>query len=118
MEALESKLMPHSLAVWLVIGLSLVGVVADTWLKMASEEARWANRFFWLGALTYASTAYFWVLAMRQFKLASLGAIYSVSTVVFLTVVGVIFFRERLLAQEWMGLALAVASLVLLSRTA
>jgi multidrug transporter EmrE-like cation transporter len=55
---------------------------------------------------------------MRHLKLATIGVVYSVSMILLLTGVGVFFFRESLSAYEVAGLALAIASLVLLVRFA
>ncbi|MGI8604217.1 MAG: SMR family transporter [Verrucomicrobiales bacterium] len=103
----------------LVFLLSAAGVVADAALKVASEQtAAFANRYFSAGALIYASTAFFWVLAMKHLKLAVLGAFYSVSTALLLALVGVLFFKEALQPKEIVGIGLGVASLVLLTHSA
>ena len=52
---------------------------------------------------------------MKHMKLATLGVVYSVSTVLLLAFVGVIFFQESLNPYEIGGIVLAVASLILLS---
>ncbi len=51
-------------------------------------------------------------------KLASVGVVYSVCMVLFLTFLGVVFFKERPSAMEIVGIGLAIASLVLLIRFA
>jgi multidrug transporter EmrE-like cation transporter len=53
---------------------------------------------------------------MRYLKLATIGAVYSVSMVLLLTGVGVFAFRHPLHASEVVGLAMAVGSLILLMR--
>lgn len=53
---------------------------------------------------------------MRQLKLASIGAIYCVSTALLLATLGVVVFRESLMPREFLGLILGVVSLVLLGR--
>ena len=55
---------------------------------------------------------------MRHLKLATIGAVYSVSMVLLLTGVGVAAFRQPLNAWEVTGLAMAIGSLVLLMRFA
>jgi small multidrug resistance pump len=52
---------------------------------------------------------------MKHMKLATLGVVYSVSTVLLLAFVGVIFFQESLNAYEISGIVLAIAALILLS---
>jgi multidrug transporter EmrE-like cation transporter len=105
------------LAVVVTIGFSVVGVVGDYFLKLASGQDRpLASRWFYIGFLVYATTAFGWVFVMRHLKLATIGVVYSVSMVLLLTTVGVTFFRESLNYYEAAGIVLAIASLVLLVR--
>ena len=55
---------------------------------------------------------------LRSMKLATISVVYSVSMVVLLTTIGVVFFRETLTASEMIGLAMAIGSLILLVRFA
>jgi multidrug transporter EmrE-like cation transporter len=55
---------------------------------------------------------------MKYLKLATIGVVYSVSMMLLLTGIGVVFFRESLNSSEIVGLVLAVASLFLLMRFA
>jgi len=108
-----------TLAVFVTIAFSLIGVVGDYFLKLASgREAPLRTAWFYLGFALYASTAFGWVFVMRHLKLATIGVVYSVSMVLLLTAVGVVFFGESLNLSELAGIILAVASLVLLMRFA
>lgn len=106
-----------AIAMSIVVGLSTVGVLADYFLKLASRTDN-PLRSPWLaaGALVYTGTAFGWVLAMRHLKLASIGTVYCVSTVLLLTALGTIVFRETLSGREFAGVALALVSLLLLGR--
>jgi drug/metabolite transporter (DMT)-like permease len=107
------------LAVLVTMGFSAVGVVGDYLLKRASAHANPLRAgWFYLGFAVYASTAFGWVFVMRHLKLATIGVVYSISMILLLTGVGVVFFREALSVYEIAGLALAIASLVLLVRFA
>ena len=55
---------------------------------------------------------------MRHLKLATIGAVYSVSMILLLTAIGAVFFRQTLDLREIAGLAMAVCSLILLMRYA
>jgi small multidrug resistance pump len=104
------------ISISLAIILSLVGVTGDYFLKIASNNEQSLNTvWFILGISTIASTAFGWVYTMKHLKLASIGAIYSVSTVVLLALVGAIFFHENLNYYEIIGIIMAIISLVLLS---
>jgi drug/metabolite transporter (DMT)-like permease len=108
-----------SLAVVTTIGFSCLGVLGDYFLKLASaEDTPLRSRWFFIGFAVYASTAFGWVFVMQHLKLATIGVVYSVSMILLLTSVGVVFFRESLNYYEIAGIVLAVASLVLLVRFA
>src|SRR5689334_16965202 len=106
-----------TLAVLVAIGMSCFGISGDYFIKLASNEERpLASYSFWLGALLYASTAFAWVFLMRYLKLATIGVVYSVSMIVLLALMGAIFFEEKLSRTEMVGIVLAVAAILLLSR--
>ena len=109
----------RALAVVVTIAFSVVGVVGDYLLKRASEAKNpMQSRWFYIGFVVYASTAFGWVFVMRHLKLATIGVVYSVSMILLLTTIGIVFFREPLNRYEVAGLAMAVASLILLIRFA
>ena len=109
----------RTFAVLVTVAFSVVGVIGDYFLKLASaREQPLRAGWFYLGFALYASTAFGWVFVMRHLKLATISVLYSVSMVLLLTVVGVVFFRESLNHYEVAGIVLAVASLVLLMRFA
>src|SRR5690242_13172342 len=106
-----------AVGVLVTIAFSLIGVLGDYFLKLASQRdhplrAGW----FYLGFALYASTAFGWVFVMRHLKLATISVLYSVSLVLLLTTVGVLLFRESLNYLEMIGIMFAVVSLVLLVR--
>lgn len=108
-----------TLAILVTVAFSVVGVIGDYFLKLASgREQPLRAGWFYLGFALYASTAFGWVFVMRHLKLATISVLYSVSMVLLLTVVGVVLFGESLNYYELAGIVLAVASLVLLMRFA
>lgn len=112
-------MMGDAAAVLVTIGFSVVGVIGDYFLKLASEaEAPLRSPWFLVGFAVYASTAFGWVYVMQHLKLATLGVIYSVSMIVLLTLIGTLIFGESLSAREIAGLVLAIASVYLLMRFA
>lgn len=107
----------HTLALLVTLGFSIVGVVGDYFLKLASAKPdSLRTPWFYVGFALYASTAFGWVFVMKHLKLATIGVVYSVSMIVLLTAIGVVAFRESLNYYEMAGLVLAIASLVLLMR--
>lgn len=109
----------QALAVMVTMVFSLVGILGDYYLKLASrEEDSLRSKSFYIGFVLYATTAFAWVYVMKHLKLATIGVVYSISMVVFLSAIGVLFFDETLSARELTGLVLAVLSLVLLAGAA
>jgi len=109
----------NSFAVVVTIGFSLLGVLGDYFLKLASaNENSLKTIWFYVGFAVYASTAFGWVFVMKHLKLATIGVVYSVSMVLLLTAIGVVFFQESLNYYEIAGLVMAIASLILLVRFA
>jgi len=107
------------MAVVVTIAFSVIGVVGDYFLKLAStREQPLRTGWFYLGFVLYASTAFGWVFVMKYLKLATISVLYSVSMMLLLTAVGALLFRESLNYFEVAGIVLAMASLVLLIRFA
>jgi len=101
------------------VGFSVVGVLGDYLLKLASAQKNpLKSGWFYVGFAVYASTAFGWVYVMRHLKLATIGVVYSVSMILLLTAVGALAFRETLNGYEVAGMLMAVGSLVLLMRFA
>ena len=108
-----------TLAVLITIAFSVIGVLGDYFLKLASGRVQPLRTiWFYLGFVLYASTAFGWVFVMKHLKLATISVLYSVSLVLLLTAVGVLLFRESLNYFEVTGIVMAVISLVLLMRFA
>ena len=108
-----------TIAVLVTIAFSVIGVVGDYFLKVASaREQPLRTGWFCLGFALYASTAFGWVFVMRYLKLGTISVLYSVCLVLLLTAIGVVVFRESLNYFEVIGIVLAVISLVLLMRFA
>jgi small multidrug resistance pump len=106
-------------AVLVVVVLSLLGVIGDYFLKLASGEERFIwNRWFPIGLAIYASTAFGWVYALKHMKLATIGVVYSMCMILLLAALGIAVFKERLTVGEVVGIVMAVGSLILLSRFA
>ena len=109
----------HSLAIVITIAFSLLGVLGDYFLKLASAHKHsLQTKWFYIGFVVYASTAFGWVFVMKHLKLATISVVYSVSMVLLLTTIGAVFFQESLNYYEIVGLVMAITSLILLVRFA
>jgi small multidrug resistance pump len=108
-----------TVAVIVTIAFSIIGVLGDYFLKVASaREQPLRTGWFCVGFALYASTAFGWVFVMKHLKLATIGVLYSVMLVLLLMAVGVVLFHESLNYLEVVGIVFAVISLVLLMRFA
>jgi small multidrug resistance pump len=104
-------------AMVLAVVMSAVGIAGDYFLKRASErKSPLASADFVIGLVLYASTAFAWVFVMRYLKLATIGVVYSITMVLLLAGMGILFFGESLNRSEVVGIVLAIASLALLAR--
>ncbi|MFH1170208.1 MAG: transporter [Candidatus Vogelbacteria bacterium] len=106
--------------IWLgvIILLALVGVLGDFFIKLSGIKIPADWRLFSIGLIIYALTAFGWFFVMRQVKLSTLGVFYALGTVLFLTLVSTLYFKESLNPYEIIGIILAIISLVLLGRFA
>ncbi len=101
------------------IGLSAITVLADAFIKHASLQNAFSGwQMLILGAIIYGLTAFGWFFVMRKLKLSTLGVLYGVSVIIILTLVSVFYFKERINSMEMFGIALAIISLIILSRFA
>jgi small multidrug resistance pump len=104
-------------ALLVAVFLSALGVAGDCVLKWASHERHPVrNAWFFCGAAIFALSAFGWVYVFKYLKLSTVGVVYSLSSVLLLTLAGIVVFRESLSRQEVLGVVLAVVSIVLLSR--
>lgn len=99
-----------------ILGIVLVTIIGDWALKIASTQKGWANHYLALGMGLYMLSGLGFVIAMRHMSLATIGVLYAVLTVLMMTALGVIVFKEELAAREVIGIFFALISLVLMTR--
>lgn len=106
-------------AFFITVGLALASVAGDYFIKIASTSSSPVyNLHFLAGLLIYAMTAFGWVVVMPHLKLAYIGVVFSLAIVLGLCLLGVFFFQESLRPSEWLGVGLAIVSIILLHRLA
>jgi small multidrug resistance pump len=99
--------------------LSLIGVVGDFFINLAGEGKKFIEiRWFIIGFIIYASTAFGWFFVMKHIKLSTLGVFYTVSTMIFLTIISVFYFKEPINHYEIIGIAAATIALILMGKFA
>ena len=106
-------------SVAVILGLALLSLGGDWLLKLASQrEQPYTSTVFAFGALAYGATSVGWVIVMQHMTLGAIGVWYSIVMILLLTALGVFVFEESLGVREGLGLVLACASLLLMSRFA
>ena len=101
----------------IAICLAFVGVLGDICLKKAGGGPRYLElEWFGAGVLIFALASLGWVFVLKSLKLSVAGSVSVVATILFLTLAGHLFFGERLIFVEWLGVLLAILSILLLSR--
>lgn len=106
------------LASLIIVGLSLIGVLGDYFIKLSSNHPTKSIDigYFIVGFITFSITSIGWFFVMKHIKLSTLGVIYGVTTIIALTLIGTLVFKENLSIYEIFGLILGLSSIFLLVR--
>jgi drug/metabolite transporter (DMT)-like permease len=96
-----------------LVGLIAFEVVADIFAKEYSLKG---GPILWLSAIAcYIICNSFWLYALKEGSgLARGGIIFSVATAITVVVLGLYFYHESLKPVQLLGIALGIASLVLI----
>lgn len=84
------------LALAAVVALSAMTGLADVLVKKATVADNVGSPYLFLAALIFGGSAYGWFFVLKYINLATLGAIYSIITVLLLVMAGTLFFGEEL----------------------
>lgn len=102
----------------ILIAITLLTLLADYFIKVASgTRGGLVTPRFLFGAILYGSSAIGWFLLMKSHSLAAIGVMYSAATIMLLTGLGYFVFKEQLGLREIAGVALALASVALMSNS-
>lgn len=103
----------------LAMGLALMDVLGDFFIKEASLKTGYSGWILVLiGAVVYALTAWGVFFVFRKIKISTAGAVFSVTFVVFVTLLSVFYFKERINSLEIIAIFMAIASVMILYRFA
>jgi drug/metabolite transporter (DMT)-like permease len=109
--------MTSSRVLCIVIGIAVITVVGDYFIKLASLESRQLmNRWFGAGCAMYLLSTVGWVFVMPHMKLAVIGVVYSLSVVILMALLGVCVFGESITRYEVAGLFLGASAILLLGK--
>lgn len=108
--------MHSALVLVAILALTLIG---DYCIKLASDMPDGLRSpVFLVGAVFYGLPAVGWFFLMRSHSLAAIGVFYSGATIILLAILGAVAFREPFGIREVVGVALAIASVVVMSHEA
>lgn len=102
-------------AVFLMVSMALV---ADYFLKIAGTKPTMFNLYFLGGTLIYLCTAFVWYFVLKNIEFTEANLFYSLFTILLSVVIGTLIFREPLELLEVVGIAMAIGSIILLTRFA
>ena len=107
----------ENIAIFAALALGLFGVIGDYFIKISGSGSKWMDmRWFSIGLILYAVAAFGWFYVMKNLKMSMVGVLYALSSMLFLVLLGVFYFREKLNVYDWIGIGLAIASILLLWR--
>jgi undecaprenyl phosphate-alpha-L-ara4N flippase subunit ArnF len=94
-----------------------VVIIGDFLIKLTADDGKsiWSG-YVLTGCLLYAVSAIFWFYAVRHVTLAQAGVAYSMLTLLALCGIGAIWFDEQMFLREYLGIACALAAMVLMVR--
>ena len=100
------------LTLGLVTGVTLLG---DYLLKTATTKpAGMMSAWFAGGVLCYALLAIGWYFLMKSNSLATIGVMFSASTIILLATLGYFVFKEQFGLREALGVSLAILAVVVM----
>ena len=106
--------MPSSLAILgIVTAATLLG---DYFLKTATTKpGGLLSGWFAGGVLIYALLAFGWFFLMKSNSLATIGVMFSASTILLLAALGYFVFKEQFGLREALGVSLAILAVAVMN---
>jgi len=101
----------------ILLAIIFVTIVGDYLIKIASQKPSGLFTLtFFGGMLLYALPAIGWFYLMKDHSLAAIGVFYATATILILAGLGYFVFKEAFGLRELLGVSLAIASVVVMSR--
>jgi len=96
----------------LVSAAVILEIFGDTILKKWALENK--NIFLLVGFSVYIIGSIFWVISLKYETLSRAISIFTVLNMLVIVLVGILFFKENLSLLNKLGIALGIASIILL----
>lgn len=102
---------------FILAAITTMTILGDYCIKLATHrDTGLRSAWFLFGALLYGLPAIGWFFLMKSHSLAMIGVMYSGATLILLTMLGYVMFNEKLGLREILGLSLAIAAVIVMSR--
>lgn len=100
----------------LIFLLTIFTAIGDSFLKRAGQLKQTNFIFLLIGLIVYAITGIVWFWLYKHIKFSDVGVVYGICTTLVFVIVGVFYFHESLKLIEYIGIGLAITSMIILSR--
>ncbi len=95
--------------------MGILSVAGDFFIKLAGNTKNFIVwKWFYIGYFLYSLTTVGWFFAMKELKLSTIGVFYGVSTILFLVLLSVFYFKESINWYEILGVCCGFCSMILL----
>ena len=109
--------MPITLGLTFTFCTAALVIFGDYLIKIAADRGHGVmSGLVMSGCILYAVSALMWFYALHHVTLSQAGVAYSMFTLLALCCIGVVAFGEVLYTREYIGIACALLSIVLLMR--
>lgn len=92
-------------------GVLLAGDYCIKWSVGSSHKVA----FLVMAGFLWCSSIYGWYITVKDERIAIVGALFSVLSLVGTILIGIIGFNEHLTLKEWVGFSLGIVAVILLS---
>lgn len=106
------------LYVLLIFLLTIFTAFGDSLIKKAGQPKDTNIIYLLTGLAVYCATGIIWFFIYKKTEFSTVGSIYGVATVLVFALVGVFYFKETVTLVEFVGMVMAVASILILSKFA
>lgn len=98
----------------LTILMTIVLLCGDYFIKKATQSLR-PEMWLYFTAVLWVSSIYGWYYIVKDERIAIVGALFSVLSLIGTVLIGIIGFNEHLSYKEWIGFGLGMIAVLLLS---
>lgn len=100
----------------ILIAIALATLISDYLLRKATRASDGlCSSWFMGGAAIYGLLAFGWYFLMKSNSLASIGVMFSASTILLLAALGYFVFKEQFGIREALGVSLAFLAVVIMN---